>query len=161
MKIAIFDYRIIPNNPIGSCHRHILSALCEEHDFTVFAPQFDNPRPDRVKHVAVKVLLRPLALLFLTFHLNAKRAWRRYRRDVGREIDLVQSVESNYLGSGVVYAQFCHRAYLKTLGSFSLRTMRSPRAFFGRLDHQLHAWMEPAVYRTVSENCRPLQRPRP
>ena len=43
MRIAIFDYKVIPTNPIGSCHRRLIQGLCHEHEFTVFAVEFDNP----------------------------------------------------------------------------------------------------------------------
>ena len=43
MRIAVFDYRITPNNPIGSCHLAMLRALAAEHEFTVFAVEFENP----------------------------------------------------------------------------------------------------------------------
>ena len=149
MKIAIFDYRVTLSNPIGSCHRRILSALCEEHEFVVFAPEFDNPRPDLIRYVPIKVPLRPLALLFILFHLSTGRAWRRYRRGGGSPADLVQSVESNCLRSDVVYAQFCHRGYLRVSGGFSLGMLLSCRSFLRWLDHRIHALMEPIVYRAA------------
>ena len=71
MRIALFDYKIIPTNPIGSCHRRMLMGLSREHEFVVFAVQFDNPDPDRIRFVRVPVPTRPLALLFIAFHLLA------------------------------------------------------------------------------------------
>ena len=47
MRIAIFDYKITRNNPIGSCHLAMLRALAAEHDFTVFAVEFENPFPEK------------------------------------------------------------------------------------------------------------------
>jgi glycosyltransferase involved in cell wall biosynthesis len=149
MKIAVFDYRVTLFNPVGSCHRRILSALCEEHEFVVFAAEFDNPRPDLIRHVPIKVPLRPLALLFILFHLSTGRAWRRYRRGGGSPADLVQSIESNCLSSDVVYAHFCHRGYLRLWGGFSLGTLLTYRSFFRWLDHRVHALMEPIVYRSA------------
>jgi len=149
MKIAIFDYRVTPSNPVGSCHRRMLSALSEEHEFVVFAPEFDNPRPDRIHYIPIKVPLRPLALLFILFHLSAGRAWRRYRRGGGPPADLIQGIESNRLNSDVVYAHFCHRGYLRVSGGFSLGMLLAYRSFLRWLDHQVHAWMEPVVYRSA------------
>lgn len=149
VRIAVFDYRVTPSNPIGSCHRHMLSALCQEHDFAVFAPEFDNPRPDRIRHIPVKVPLRPLALLFVLFHLRAGHTWQRYRRGGGSPADLVQAVESNRLGADVLYSHFCHRAYLRASGGFSPSMLLDYRAFLRWLDHRLHAWMEPAAYRAA------------
>ncbi len=149
MKIAVFDYRVIPTNPIGSCHRRMMLALCEEHDFVVFAPEFDNPRPDRIRYIPITVPLRPLALLFVLFHLSAGPAWRRYRRGGGSPADLIQGVESNRLSSDVVYAHFCHRGYLRVSGGFSPSMLLAYRAFLRWLDHRVHAWMEPVVYRAA------------
>ena len=67
MKIAIFDYRVTPTKPVGSCHRRMLSARCEEHELVVFAPEFDNPRPDRIDYLPIREPRRPLALLFVLF----------------------------------------------------------------------------------------------
>ena len=47
MRVAVFDYKTVPNNPTGGCHRRMLSGLCHEHEFTVFATEFDNPCPER------------------------------------------------------------------------------------------------------------------
>ena len=45
MRIAVFDYKVTPNNPIGGCHWREIQGLCRDHDFTVFAPVFENPCP--------------------------------------------------------------------------------------------------------------------
>ena len=71
MRIAVFDYKTVPNNPTGGCHRRILSGLCREHEFTVFAAEFDNPCPKRIAYVRVPAIKRPLALLFISFHVLA------------------------------------------------------------------------------------------
>lgn len=47
MNIAIFDYMVTRNNPAGSCNRRIVEELCNEHNFTVFAVDFENPNPKR------------------------------------------------------------------------------------------------------------------
>jgi hypothetical protein len=58
MRIAVFDHRVLRTNPVGSCHRALLQALCHGHDFTVFAVQFDNPCPERINRVRVRVVPR-------------------------------------------------------------------------------------------------------
>ncbi|MGH7178375.1 MAG: hypothetical protein ACREJC_13435, partial [Tepidisphaeraceae bacterium] len=69
MRIAILDYQVRRTNPIGSCHLQMIQGLCREHDFVVFAADFENPDPGRVKFVRVPVPTRPLALLFVAYHL--------------------------------------------------------------------------------------------
>jgi hypothetical protein len=63
-RIAICDYIVSARSPIGSCHIALMQSLCESIDFTVFAADFVNPRPDRIRFVKVPVPTRPLALLF-------------------------------------------------------------------------------------------------
>jgi hypothetical protein len=58
MRIAVFDHRVLRTNPVGSCHRALLQVLCHGHDFTVFAVQFDNPCPERINWVRVRVVPR-------------------------------------------------------------------------------------------------------
>jgi glycosyltransferase involved in cell wall biosynthesis len=144
MKIAIYDYRVVPTNPAGSCHLALIAALAPEHDFTVFSAEFDNPRPDRVSWVRVRSIRRPLAALFLSFHFAAllarvMRGWSRKR------FALVQSVESNFCFGDVVYSHFCHRWFLKhrwkNSGASGLRGAAR------WLDHALHALIEPWAYR--------------
>src|SRR5580692_1486992 len=71
MRIALFDYLVTSDNAIGKCDLAILSALCDEHDFTVFSSRFENPRPDRIRWVRVPAPPRPMVLLYVIFHLTA------------------------------------------------------------------------------------------
>jgi len=145
MRIAVFDYKIIPTNPIGSCHRRMLAGLCREHEFVVFAVQFDNPCPQSIRFVRVPVPTRPLALLFVAYHLLAPILYLFHRLRTGQRFDLVQSVESNCLvPADIVYAHFCHRRFLKVHWP-AVRT-RGLRGFLRWLDHSLHSIFEPFVY---------------
>lgn len=144
MRIGVFDYRIIRTNPIGSCHLAMLRGLAAEHEFTVFAVQFDNPHPDKIRWVRVPAPTRPLALLFLAFHLLAPLYYLLYRLRGGRRFDLIQSVESNLSFGGVCYTHFCHRAYLKK--HWRISGAAGLRGALRWLDHRLHAWMERLVY---------------
>jgi glycosyltransferase involved in cell wall biosynthesis len=148
MRIAIFDYRVTPTNPIGSCHRRMLQRLCNEHDFTVFAVEFDNPCPERINWIRVPAPGRPLALLFVSYHLLAPLCYLAHRLRHRARFDLVQIVESNLWFGDLSYAHFCHRGYLR-LG----RAAGSPSALrwlLRWLDHRLHALAEPWAYRHVA-----------
>jgi glycosyltransferase involved in cell wall biosynthesis len=151
MRIAVFDYRVIPTNPIGSCHRRMLQGLHREHDFVVFAPQFDNPAPDRIGFVRVPVPTRPLALLFVAYHLVAPLAYLLYRLRGGARFDVIQTVESNcWLKADIVYAHFCHRRYLKV--HWPAVKASGLRGFLRWMDHVLHSLLEPLVFR----RCRQI-----
>lgn len=147
MHIAIFDYKVIPNDPIGSCHRRLIQGLCHEHEFTVFAVEFDNPCPERVCFVRVPVPTWPLALLFVAYHLVAPLVYLLYRLRTGVQFDLVQMVESNLTFGDVAYVHFCHRAYLRN--HWREAGAKGLRGFLRYLDHWFRAIAEPWVYRRV------------
>jgi glycosyltransferase involved in cell wall biosynthesis len=144
VKIAIYDYLVVRTNPAGSCHRALIAALAQEHDFTVFSSEFDNPVPARVSWVRVPSVRRPLAALFVSFHIASilrclKSRWSR------QPFSIVQSVESNLAFGDVVYSHFCHRWFLKHrwkgCGASGLRGATR------WLDHALHAVVEPWAFR--------------
>jgi glycosyltransferase involved in cell wall biosynthesis len=155
MRIAVFDYKVVPTNPIGSCHLRMLQGLCREHEFTVFAVEFENPCPERIRFVRVPVPTRPLALLFVAYHLVAPLAYLWYRLRTGARFDLVQMVESNLSFGYVSYAQFCHLAYLRR--HWRNAGAKGLRGWLRWLDHWLHALMEPWTYRRVKRIVVPSQ----
>ncbi len=91
----------------------MLRALAREHEFTVFSVRFENPDPDRIAWVRVPVPTRPLALLFVCFHLVAPLLYLWTKLKTGKRFDLVQSVESNLSFGRLVYAHFSHTTYLR------------------------------------------------
>jgi glycosyltransferase involved in cell wall biosynthesis len=155
LRIAIFDYKITRNNPIGSCHLAMLRALAAEHEFTVFAVEFENPCPEKIQFVRVPSPSRPLALLFVIYHVMAPICYLLYRLRGGARFDLVQALESNLLFGDLLYSHFCHRVYLKDHWGKSGAT--GLRGWFRWLDHQLHAWMESFTYPRARQVVVPSQ----
>ena len=147
MRIAILDYKVLPSNPAGGCHWRLLRALCKEHEFTVFSLEFDNPDPRRIDWVRIPAVPRPLAALFVTFHLLAPICFFLYCRRNRIRFDLVQMVESNVGFGDIAYAHFCHRYYLRNY--WRIAKPSGLRGLFRRLDHQLHAIGERFVFRRV------------
>jgi glycosyltransferase involved in cell wall biosynthesis len=146
VRIAVFDYLVEPTNPLGGCHRTILRELCHEHEFTVFAVRFDNPNPERIRFVRIPVPARPLALLFICYHLLAPIIYLLHRLRTGLRYDLVQMVESNLSFGDLSYSQFCHRAYMRKHWKNSGAT--GTRGLARWIDHKLHAIIEPYVFRS-------------
>ncbi len=144
MRIAIFDYRITRNNPIGSCHLAMLRALAAEHEFTVFAVEFENPWPEKIKFIPVPAPKRPLALLFVSYHILAPLCYLLYRIRGGPRFDLIQALESNLGFGDLLYSHFCHQSYLKQ--HWSRSGASGLRGVFRWLDHKLHAIMENFTY---------------
>jgi glycosyltransferase involved in cell wall biosynthesis len=152
MRIAVFDYKVVPTNPIGFCHLHMLQGLCREHEFIV---EFENPCLERIRFVRVPVPTRPLALLFVAYHLVAPLAYLWYRLRTGARFDLVQMVESNLSFGDVSYTHFCHRAYLRR--HWRNAGAKGLRGWLRWLDHWLHALVEPWTYRWVKRIVVPSQ----
>ena len=147
MRIAVFDYRVIANNPVGSCHLKMLAGLCEQHDFTVFAVEFENPDPARIRWVRIPLPVRPYVLLYGLFHLAAPLAYFYQRFVRGHRFDLVQVVESNLAIGHISYSHFCHRMYLKR--HWRETRPAGMRGVLRGLAHWSAARMEPLVYSRV------------
>ncbi|HTF63526.1 MAG TPA: glycosyltransferase family 4 protein [Edaphobacter sp.] len=133
----------------------MLRALAEEHDFTVFAVEFHNPRPDRIKWVRVPVPTRPLALLFIAFHLLAPLLYFLHKFRTGSRFDLIQMVESNLSFGAICYSHFCHRSYLRHHWQEGRPT--GLRGYLRWLDHWLHATLEALVFRRAQRIVVPSQ----
>lgn len=145
MRIAICDYKVLSTNPIGSCHLRIIQNMSGEHDFAVFAAEFENPLPGHIRFIRIPTPVRPLALLYLAFHLvSAIRFWT-YRL-AHRDFDLIQAVESNFMFANIYYCQFCHKAFLRDHWK-DVAGPRGLRRFARWLDHALHALFEARIYR--------------
>jgi glycosyltransferase involved in cell wall biosynthesis len=144
LRIAIFDHKMTRNNPIGSCHLAMLRGLAAEHEFTVFAVEFDNPCPEKIRFVRVPSPMRPIALLFVVYHFMAPLSYLLYRLRGGPKFDLIQALESNIVFADLLYSHFCHRMYLKN--HFSKSGATGLRGWFRWLDHQLHGLMEGYTY---------------
>jgi glycosyltransferase involved in cell wall biosynthesis len=153
MNIAVFDYRVVPNNPVGSCHLKMLDGLCEQHHFTVFAVEFQNPRPEKIRWVRIPLPVRPYVLLYALYHLAAPIAFAFQRVVRGKRFDLVQMVESNLCFGDISYSHFCHRMYLAR--HWRETKARGLRGFVRGLAHRAAALMEPAVYRRVRHVVAP------
>jgi glycosyltransferase involved in cell wall biosynthesis len=158
-SIAVFDYQVRTTNPIGGCHLQMLRELSNEFDFTVFAVDFDNPCPERIRSVRIPAPRRPLVLLFLSYHLLAPLYYLAHRVKRKSRFDLIQMVESNLSFGSISYAQFCHRNYLKA--HWRVSRPSGLRRFLRWLDHKCHAIFEPFVYgrvRRIVVPCNGLAR---
>jgi glycosyltransferase involved in cell wall biosynthesis len=152
-SIAIFDYRIAPTNFIGSCHRRMLEALSSDYDFTVFAIEFDNPSPERIHFQRIPVPRRPLALLYVAYHIVAPTCYWLHRLRRRRRFDLVQTVESNLCFGTIAYTHFCHRAYLRVKVPTPARMQ--VRHHVLKFNHRLRAAVEPWIYQRVDHIVAP------
>ena len=147
MRIAVFDYRVIPTNPVGGCHLNLIAGLCHLHDFTVFAVDFENPCPDRVRWVRIPVPLRPYLLLYVAYHLVAPIVYAWHYFILGARFDLIQMVESNLTFGDISYTHFCHRMYMKR--HWHTARIGGIRGLLRSFSHRVAAIAEPFVYSRV------------
>jgi glycosyltransferase involved in cell wall biosynthesis len=155
MNIAIFDYKVIPNNPTGGCNLRMLKGISRDHKVTVFSVEFENPDPDRIYWVRIPSPTRPLVLLFAVYFLLAPLYYWVHCLRTKVHFDSVLIVESNLSFGDISYAHFCHRAYLKKhwgkTGSSGLR--RGLRWIF----HKFQASVEPWSFHHVQHIVVPSQ----
>ncbi len=111
LRLVVFDLSVTRVSPAGSCVRTELAALAADWDITVFSDALDNPAPGRIRHVRVPLPARPVALRYPLFHLLAGLRYAAWRLRHGRP-ELIQATQGQFPGADVVYAHFCHRAYL-------------------------------------------------
>lgn len=144
LRIAIFDHRIMPTNPAGSRHRDLLRDMADDYDFTVFAIEFDNPRPDRIRFRRIPVPRRPLVGQYLLFHCAAL-AIRLSLGIAGRwRYDLVQTADTSVVFAQTHYVHFCNRTFLRQK-PFPIR-LNSVRNWLQWLNHRCQAAVEPFVF---------------
>lgn len=146
-RIAICDYVVTDRSPIGSCHLALLRRLCDVIDFTVFAAEFENPRPDRIRFVRVPAPTRPLALLYIVYQIAILPIFFWVTRIKGHRFDLVQSTETYSFIGDISYSHFCHSHYLRKHWAASSATGVSRLARW--VDHRLRSLTEGFVYRRV------------
>lgn len=111
-RLVVFDLAVTRTSPAGSCVRTELAALAGDWDITVFSDALDNPAPGRIRHLRVPLPARPVALRYPLFHVLAGLRYAAWRLRHPRP-DLIQATQGQFPGAAVVYAHFCHRAYLQ------------------------------------------------
>lgn len=153
MRILVSDYIITKSTAIGSVNRKMVESFCSEHDFTIFAKEFDNPNPKQIKYFKLFSFKRPLLLLFFTHHIaHFIKYW--LLRAKGEKFDLIQGVECNIYNADITRVGFCHRAYLENHFNQSLLSLRGILKY---LNHWVRSKFEPIIYNKVKYIVVPSQ----
>lgn len=149
MNLAIVEYLVVWRNPIGRCHLHMISGLPSEWEITVFAVEFENPRPSQITFVKIPAIRRPMFLMHLTFHFWFPIFYWYHRTAKGKRFDIVQTVEGNSLLGNLRYSHFCHKAFLaeRWMQSKAPTLIRRAASY---LNHKAHAICEEIIYRLKS-----------
>ncbi len=145
MRIAVFDHVATARNPAGGCVLRVVEGLAGEHEFTVFAAAFDDRGHPGTHFVRVPAIRRPQVLLYLTYLVTAPLTcrWHRRRRRLA-PFDLVEAVEPHVLGASLVYAHFCHTAYLRS--HWRAARPDGVRRLARYLDHRARALLEGVMF---------------
>ena len=149
MRIALFHYKVVPHNPSGSCNLKMITGLYKEHDFTIFAIEFENPAPSRIKWVRIPAPTRPLSLMFLVFHILAPIYYAFFCLRHQIHFDKILFTESMLSFGDISYTHFCHRAYLNAY--WTVNETRGLRRFITWLNHAVRAMVEPLIYHRVRQ----------
>ena len=147
MKIALLAYKITPNAPSGSCVLQVLQHLYNEHEFTVFSTEFDNPAPDLIKYVHVPIPLRePPLIRYIISLFITPLVFYGYRVKNREKFDIVQTISSDSFLGNMIYSHYCNRHYVN-ISEGNTPSPISLRMLVRRAYYLLNALLEPIIYK--------------
>lgn len=137
--VVVVDQSPTSGSPAGSCVLTQVQGLLSDHCVTVFADQCELPVGERLAWKRVPVPRKPLFLRYVAFQCLARLKLLAWRLAGGRAA-LVQATQGQFVGADIVYAHFCHRAYLQ--GPWKQSGVRGPRRWARWINHRFNAWTE-------------------
>ena len=138
-RVAVFDQAVSARSPAGSCVLAQLEGLAARHRVTVFSDRCEVAAGAGVDWVRVPLPRRPVLLRYLLFQALAPLLYGVWRLR-GRRADWVQSTQGQFAHADIVYAHFCHRAYLK--GPWKTTPVRGLRRALRWCNHAFNAFFE-------------------
>ncbi len=140
-SLFVFDQSVTLNSPAGSCVLAEVLGLALDFDITVFSSKLDSPHESKIKFVQIPLPKKPLILRYIVFQILAPLA-SAYQRlsNCHAGIALSQGTQGQYVGAEIVYAHFCHRAYLNS--SWKDSPVGGTRRVARWLNHSLNACLE-------------------
>lgn len=145
-RLVVFDLAVLTTSPAGSCVLRELLDLSDVYDVTLFSSACDSQLAAKLSHVHVWVPAKPLFLRYWIFQILALLRFWYWRLRNGRP-DLIQSTQGQFMGADVVYAHFCHRAYLN--GPWRSSPVRGVRRFARFLNHKFNSLTEGQAIRNA------------
>ncbi|MGH8021056.1 MAG: glycosyltransferase family 4 protein [Opitutaceae bacterium] len=134
-------------SPAGSCVLAEVEALVSvsRARITVISGAFDAAGMEGVAWMRVPLPAGPVLVCYIVFQAFARLAHARWRRRHHAEFRLTQATEGQLPGAEVVYAHYCHRAYLR--GAWHHSEVRGLRRLLRRLNHEFNACTEARAFR--------------
>lgn len=121
--------------------------LARRYQITLLAGDCDIPPHPALTWEHVPTLPSPVILRYVSFQVGARLSYLAHRLRRGRP-DLLQATQGQLVGADIVYAHFCHRAYLRGPWASSGVTGMRRRARW--LNHAFNAWCEARAFRKAS-----------
>lgn len=137
--LALVDMAVTQGSPAGSCVRTIVTGLEWVSPLTVWTDQCDVPAASGVGVHIVSAINRPVLGRYMIFHARVARRLSIWLGRQHRRV-LVQATQGQFVGAQIVYAHFCHGAYLRNM---AWRTQWRSLRFWARwCTHAFNAWRE-------------------
>lgn len=137
--LAVIDMAVERKSPAGSCVLAEVRGLGKFFDVTVFSDSCDAASEPNINWVRVALPSKPTLLRYVAFHLMVPLRVAFWRLSGGKAT-WVQTTQGQLPGADLVYAHFCHAAYLK--GAWRNSTVSGPRRWARWLNHVWNAWYE-------------------
>jgi glycosyltransferase involved in cell wall biosynthesis len=110
--VVMVDWNVTRTSPIGSSVLALVGGLHDRYRFLVVAAYFENPSPETIEHVRVRLPRVPTFVKELCWPSIVRVSFR--SRRLGRIPGVVTGATQGQLpGADIVCAHFCHRAYLR------------------------------------------------
>lgn len=138
-SLVIVDMAVERKSPAGSCVLTEVRGLSKFFNITVFSDSCDAASESGVSWVRVALPAKPILFRYLVFHLMMPPRMALWRL-MGGTAAWVQTTQGQLPGADLVYAHFCHAAYLK--GAWRSSTVTGPRRWARWLNHVWNAWYE-------------------
>lgn len=154
--LVMVDMAVTATSPAGSCVRTILCGLQGQVPVSLFSAAWDaGAAAPSVAYHEVSAPQRPVAWRYMVFHARVARRLAGWLRGQRKGSVLVQATQGQWVGANIVYAHFCHGAYLPTL----LKQAQWTSARFGMrvITHAFNAWRERLAFERAQVIVAPSQ----
>lgn len=154
--LAVIDMAVSVTSPAGSCVRAIVCGLRSSRSVDLFSSEWDAAASaGGVSYHAVHAPSKPVLLRYLVFHARVASMLRAWLKGRSRGQTLVQATQGQWVGADIVYAHFCHGAYLPSL--WQQAQWRSARFWMRVCTHAFNAWRERLAFECAAVVVAPSQ----
>lgn len=136
-RMLVIDMAISKRSPAGSCVLREVDGLADIYDITLFSTKYEGN--SQIKMVKIPLPSGPVLLRYILFQAIIPVVYLLWRLR-GNRADIIQGTQGQFVGADIIYAHFCHHAYLADGWKSSPVTGIRRLARF--LNHQFNAIFE-------------------